>query len=204
MLVFLKAFRIVVLAGMVVLLLTPSRNLILFGVAWFFITLLPALPLAMHFLPYYTFVPIAGLSLIVGAVLVWAYDAIRRVHRFAAAAFVVLMLGGTLYATNRAIREEIRDNDLLGGSAELAFNSVNDMKRLYPTLPPNASLYFDDKTDSLAWCQDFGRLLRMAYGVEQLSVHYASQGDPMPADPSHENTIVIGIRSKHLFNARRN
>src|SRR5207253_451149 len=157
---FLKMFRILVLAGMVVLLMTPRQNLILFGLAWFFITLLPALPLALHFLPYYTFVPVVGLSLIVGTVLMWGYDSLYRTNKFAAAAFVVLMLAGTLYATNRAIRQEIRDNILLGGSAELALNSINDMKRLYPALPANASLYFDDKSEPLAWAQNFGGLLR--------------------------------------------
>jgi hypothetical protein len=197
MLAFLEGFRVLVLAGGLVLLMTTRRNLLLFGFAWFFITLLPALPLANHFLPYYTFVPIAGLSLIVGTVLAWVHDSLCRVHRFAALAFVVLMLAGTLYATNRAIRQEIQDNLLLGGSAQLALNSVNDMKRLYPALPPNANLYFDDTSDPLAWSQSVGGLLRMAYGVD-LSVHYASAGDPLPAW-ERDKTIVIGIRNKHLF-----
>ena len=198
MLAFLKIFRVFVLAGMAGLLMTTRRNLLLFGLAWCVITILPALPLATHFLPYYTFVPIIGLSLIVATVLVWAYDSLCP-HKFVAAAFVVLTLAGTVYATNRAIRQEIQDNILLGGSAQLALNSVNDMKHLYPVLPPNANLYFDDKSDPLAWSQDFGGLLKMAYGLDQLSVRYASQGDLPPSGDAHGNTIVIGIRDKHLF-----
>src|SRR5439155_24190153 len=89
MLTYLKFFRALMVALMVLVLLRPERKIIVFGSAWFFITILPALPLQTHFIPYYLSLPIIGLSLIAGTVFVWGYDCLRRVQPLVAAASIV-------------------------------------------------------------------------------------------------------------------
>jgi hypothetical protein len=44
------------------------------------ITLAPALPLVAHFLPYYLFLPVAGLSIALGTAITWLYDRAARFH----------------------------------------------------------------------------------------------------------------------------
>jgi hypothetical protein len=87
---YLKFFRALVFLLIAVVLIRSDRKSILFGAAWFWITLFPALPLIRHFLPYYLFLPGVGLSLIVGIVFAWSYDALSRIHTSIAAAIIVL------------------------------------------------------------------------------------------------------------------
>src|SRR5437899_12595130 len=82
----------------------------------FLITLWPTLPLLNHFLPYYLFLPVAGVSLVIGTVFVWLYDNIRRFQPAAAAATIVVLLGGLLYVCGASIHADIRDHMWLGGS----------------------------------------------------------------------------------------
>src|SRR5205823_6642044 len=115
-----------------------------------------------HFLQYYLFLPIVGLALIVGAVLVWLYDVLRRLQPLVAGAAIALVLGGVLAATNRTIQGDIRDNQLLGGSSRAALNTLTDLKQFYPSLPAKTTLYFEDALEPLTWQHDSGGLIKMA------------------------------------------
>ena len=75
---FLSFFRVTALALGALLLLRPERKFILFGLAWFVVTALPALPLMNHFLPYYLFLPIVGVSLFIGLEFTWRPDQLSR------------------------------------------------------------------------------------------------------------------------------
>jgi len=197
MMAYLKIWRVLVLALVLVLLFRRERKTALFGMVWFFITLLPTLPLLNHFIPYYLFLPIAGLSLVAGTAFTFAYDFLRGVQPLAGGAFVAAMFAGLLYITGITIGQEMRDNRMLGGSAELALNSLTDLKRLYPELPRKATLYFDDLDEPLVWDQSWGGLLKMAYNTDEISVQYASLSDS-PIEDSGENTIFLGVRDKHI------
>src|SRR5206468_2890102 len=99
----LKGFRALALILMVVVvLLGRERKVALFGIAWFFITILPALPLADHFIPYYLFVPIIGLSIAVGAVFTWVHDVLPA-PPVVGAVVILSIFGGLLYLTDRSI-----------------------------------------------------------------------------------------------------
>jgi hypothetical protein len=174
-----------------------DRRVMLFGLALFWITLIPALPLVSHFLPYYLFLPVAGLSIVVGCVFARFYDALRRFQPIVAAAAIVLIFGGVLTATSRSIRGNIRDNPLLGGSSRLASNTLNDLKRLHPALPPGATLYFADAGGSLAWAHNSGGLIKMAYGTDKISVLYQSQGDSLV--PETRNVLLFGVQNGRLI-----
>ena len=194
----LKGFRVFILLGAFVLLLSPERKLVLWGTGCLFLTILPALPLLDHFIPYYLFLPMAGLSLIVGAVCTWSYDILARFQPALAAAFILTVLTANLYVTSREIGQDVADNRLLGGSAWLALHPLMDLKRLYPELPPSATVYFVDRDAPLSWDQDEGGLLQMAYNRNDISAKYQSLDDTLLDLPA-DNTVVLSFRGDHLI-----
>lgn len=198
MLRYVKFFRLLVLALLALMLIRPERNIVLFGIAWFWIALLPALPIATHFAPYYLFVPIMGLSLSLGIAFALAYDLARSIQPQLAAAAIVLLFGCLLYVNSRAIRGDIRDNPILGDSARLAYDTLTDLRRLYPALPAGTVLFFVDGKQSIQWAHDSGNLIKMAYGNDEIKVLYQSGGDPLPAGRDVE---VVEIHDGHLFSA---
>jgi hypothetical protein len=196
---YLKLFRILVFALVAGALIGPGRKAIVFGSAWFWITLLPALPLVAHFIPYYVFLPATGLALVVAAAFVWLYDKLVSIQPVAAAAAIVVVFTGVLYVNSRTIAADIRDNPLLGGSSHIAWNTLNDLQRLYPAINPGTPIYFADKNDSIAWAHDNGGLIKMAYGVD-MPVLYESNGDPI--DPDASSALVFEVRNGRLIDRR--
>jgi hypothetical protein len=196
MITYLKVIRVLILALAVVLLISPERKAILFASAWFWLTLLPALPLVNHFIPYYLFLPVAGLSLVVGAGFVWLYDRLERFHMAVATGVIVLVFGSILYVQARPISGNIRDNNLLGGSAGLSASTLNDLKVFFPSLPEDLTIYFADAQESVAWGHDYGGLIRMAYGTERATVLYQSEGDVV--FPELKRLAVFGVHNGRL------
>jgi hypothetical protein len=202
MLVYLNTFRWIVFAMVAIVALVGfKRDVLFFGIAWFWITLSPALPLVSHFLPYYLFLPVVGLSLLIGSAFTWLHDQLCAFQPVVAAVCIVLLLSGVLYSTSRVIRADIRDNNLLGGSSTLSWNTLSDLKALYPELPAKASLYFFDAKEQLAWPHDYGGLIKMAYAVDDISAIYESNGDPLKLDVP--NALVFEVRDKHLKDQTR-
>jgi hypothetical protein len=194
---YLQYFRALVLVLTTVLLFKAKRNVVLYGWAWFWIALIPALPLVSHFVPYYLFLPVAGVSLIVGIGLAGFYDVINRTRIPIAAATLVFLLGGLLYVTSRTIRADIEHNGLLGASATFAHNTLNDLRAFYPQLPANSTIFFADGQAPLSWQHDSGGLIKMAYGVD-IPVLYESLGHSI--DPNVKNPLVFAVRNGRLTN----
>jgi hypothetical protein len=174
-----------------------QRNIVVFGVAWFIVTILPVLPLRNHLIPYYLFLPLAGLALIVGLGCGWLYDALKSFNPSVGAAAVVAVFATEIFVIGPGIEKDIRENRLLGGSAELAQNSLADMKRLYPELPPNAAVYFNDLSEPLYWDQDWGGLLKLGYRRADPTFGYASEDD-LFLPRKDDIPLVFGVRNKHL------
>jgi hypothetical protein len=199
MLGYLKVFRAAVLLLIASGLVTKfQRGVLVFGMAWFWITVAPALPLVSHFLPYYVFSSMIGLALVVGVIFTKLFDQLARVHPLAASACIVSILAGVLYATAPVIRTDIRDNDLLGGSSTLAWNTLNDLRSFHPQLPRDSKLYFADAVQPLSWPHHYGALIKMAYGMDALSILYESNGDRL--SPVTTNVLVFGVHDRHLTN----
>jgi hypothetical protein len=196
MIAYLKFFRALVLLLIAVVFIRSERKPILFGFAWFWITILPALPLIGHFLPYYLFLPMLGLSLIVGTAFTWLYDALNRIQTSIAATTIVLVFSGLFYVMTDRIATAIEHDGLLGGSAKPARNTLNDLMHFYPILPAGATLYFADANENLSWHHDAGGLIKMAYGTDKISVLYESLGDSVLSDT--QNVFLFGIRNGHL------
>src|SRR5262249_35145251 len=97
MLLYLKTFRLIAFAMLAVVAIVGfKRDVVLFGIGWFWITLGPALPLVSHFLPYYLFLPVIGLSLIIGAAFTWLHDQLYTFQPVVAAVCIALLLSGVL------------------------------------------------------------------------------------------------------------
>ena len=127
----------------------------------------------------------------------WTYDVLRQRQPIVAGVAIFIIFACTLYVTSRSIRGDIRNNRLLGGSADLAFRSLTDLKRLYPEIPAKTTIYFNDAEEPLSWEQNNGALIKMAYNDAQIGTLYASQGDPL-FSAGNGNTIVLSIHNKHL------
>jgi len=163
---------------------------VLLGLTWFFLTLMPVLPLRDHFLMYYLFLPIVGFAMTIGTAFAWLSDNLRRFHRFLPAAVLLPIFSGLLYVCSAGIRHEIELNPLLGGSARVALSSMNDLKRLYPALRPGMILYIDDIEEPLWAPHSLGALVRMAYNLTDLSVLYASAGEPIPRETGTSDRLI--------------
>jgi hypothetical protein len=170
------------------------------GFAWFWIAVLPALPLMGHFLPYYLFLPIVGFSLIVGASWNQMYQDLSSLPRpladaLVAATFAVLTL---VYA--RTARSEAENNLLLGRSSRIAEMSLSDMHTLYPSIAPGTKFLIEDDTQhDLNFHHAEGGLFRLAYGDDSLIFKYSISGaiagnnSGTPAD-----SVKLTYRDGHL------
>jgi hypothetical protein len=198
-LTYLKLFRALVLGLIGLIFIARHRefvSLILFGCGWFWLTLAPALPLVAHFLPYYLFLPVVGLSLAVGAAFTWLYDQTKLIQPMLAQSIISAVLIGELFVVSTPAEAEIRDNPLLGRSASLAGNTLNDLMQLYPKMAENVTIYFVDAEQPLAWHHDLGGLIRMAYDSDRLFALYESHGDVVLPDSG--NVMVFDVRDGHL------
>ena len=194
---FLKIFRMFIAAVLVLLLFQRERRILLVGVVWFFVTLLPALPLVNHFLPYYLFLSVVGFSLLVGSAFTWVCDTLRRAP-YLAWPLVAGVLAGVLYVCSVSIHANIRSNQLLGESADRASSSLNGLKQMYPVLPPSPVIYIDDETEPVWWHHNRDALIQMAYNRSDVRVLYSSLGQSIPPEVAVENTILVRFENSHL------
>jgi hypothetical protein len=199
MVTFLKIFRGLVVVLLLFLLFNGERAAILFGLTWFFLTVMPALPLRDHFLYYYLFLPITGFSMMIGTAFARLYESLRSIQRFLPAAILVPIFAGVLYVCGVSVRHEIQENPILGVSARWALNSINELKQLYPALRPDAIIYIDDSGDPDLSANLSDALIRMAYNVEKVSVLYSSLGDALATDSATaDKLIVLRLENGHL------
>lgn len=196
---FLKGFRIAMLAlagGM--LFDRRRRPWLLLGVAWFLTTLTPTLPLLNHFLPYYLFLPLAGFSLVIGGAADWLYEHLGRFSLPAATVLCAALFVPLPLISGSIVDKETRQNGLLGGSSQIARNSIDDLKALFPGLKSQTTLYvLNDGAPDLWWHQASGGLFRLHYGDEPLRVSYSSKGELILPD-AKTNLIVLRYENGHL------
>ena len=69
--------------------------------------------------------------------------------------------------------------------------------RLYPQLPPKATVYMDDDEEPLAWDRCLGGLVNMAYNRGDITVLYSSAGDALGLSDRSilSQAIVLKYRS---------
>jgi len=138
---------------------------------------------------------------LVGTVFAWASERLWRIHWSTAAVVIVVFLGGLTVVCDASIQRDVADHPALGGSAKRARRSLDALKALHPTLPANATVYFSDDEEPLAWDHAWGGLINMAYGREDIRVLYSSFGDLLSFSPAvtRSNTVVLRQRGGTLL-----
>jgi hypothetical protein len=196
---FLKAFGIATaILSLIILFDRKRRGWLIFGMAWFFIAVAPALTLQRHFLPYYLFLPLAGFSLVIAAAADWLYELLKRWGRTAAFLVCASPFPAMIFICAMGIANCAQSSPLLGGSARIARNAWSDFTALFPTLNPHTTLYIInyDQLD-LPYIQADGDLFRLFSGDKTLKVIYWSK-EPLFSAPGIPFKAVMSESDGHL------
>jgi len=201
MLAVLKDIRALFIVGAVFVLFTPRRNLMLLGLAWFVIVLLPTLPLLDHFLPYYLFAPLVGFALAGGIALDWIYVQCSRLAPAAGIAVCVAVLGLSGGIQAAAANRLAERYNILGQSSRNAGNTLKDVRRIHPTLPKGALLMiFNEENPFIFGDQAGGMLFQMAYDDPTLETWYSASGGPSPSNRyEHDKVFAFRLTNGHLL-----
>lgn len=198
-----KIFRLGALALCLLTLLSRKRKVVLLGLIWFFVTSLPVLTLGNHFMLYYLFLPVVGLSLAIAVAFDFGFDHVARLGRFArpVALAVVGILFGAIVAISAAasVNERIATG-LLGGSSRAAQDAVATIRAKHPHLAAGTTLLFLDKAGpQLPWNDAQGALFRMAFDEERLTVWHASEGESIEFDQLEDERSIVVRYSGGVF-----
>lgn len=200
MLAALKVVRAVICVGALFALFTRRRNLMLLGVGWFVVALLPTLPLWNHFLPYYLFAPLVGFALAVGTVLDWICEQCSRIAPALGVAVCAALLALSAGIQAGAVNKVAATHSLLDVSAGNAENSLIDLRALYPAIPRDTLIViFNEEYPTLSWDHAGGMLFQMAYEDPSLAVRYSADALPLPLERyDREHILALQWTNSHL------
>lgn len=205
MIVFLKGFRAAVILISAWLLFRPERKYVLAGMAWFIITVSPALPLFEHFIPYYLFLPVVGFSIVIGIAFDAAFRRIANYSRPVASVAVGVPLAVLLVICAVSVRHDQNGNRILGLSSRDAENSLTDLRKSHPTLAPNTTIYITDAEEpDLSWDLAQAGLFQMHFNDESIQAEYWSWGAVITkAMMDRGPLIVMKYHQFHLSDVTR-
>ncbi len=173
-------------------LFSGRRRIVLAGMAWFFLSLFPMLTLANHWLPYYAFLPMAGLAIAIGQAFDLGYEHLARLSKPAALSitggmFGILVLAGAVGGANERI-----GSGLLGGSSRAALSAVAAVRAAHPRPAAGTTLYFlDGEQPQLPWYDGQGGLFRMAFHDDTIEVLHASEGKFLRLDQVEDDCCLV-------------
>jgi len=154
------------------------------GSIWFLAALSPVLFLRNLTMHHNLYVPVVGLSLLMG---IWL-DGV--VERFAAAgmatgrrlapAFVAVCMAAVFFHNQNAVRDS-----WIAEASAIAESSLEDFQALRHSISDGSTLYIVDKSPErrgdLQWFYDYGSLFRLFYPAKVLDVHFIGPGGRLPA-----------------------
>ena len=198
-----KLFRLCVLALFFLAMLSRKRKVALLGLIWFFVTCLPVLTLGAHFLSYYLFLPLVGLSLTMGVAFDFGFGHLTRLGRFAspvALALVGILFGSVVATSAVAGNNERNGAVLLGGSSRAAQDAVAAIRAKHPHIAAGTTLLFLDKAGSqLPWNDGSGAVFRLAFNEEKMTVRHASEGESIGFDQLEDERSIVVRYSGGVF-----
>lgn len=175
-------------------------RLTLCGSVWFIAALSPVLLLRNLTMNHNLYVPIAGMALVFGPWFEGVMD------RFAASgkmrvravtiAFVAVYMASVFFHSVSAVQ-----TSWIAQASAVAEISLQDLKRLRPTIPDGATLYFVDKSSlgSLRWFYDYGSLVRLFYPAKSLDIRFIDRGYSLPnRGEMPKGAIVFEFDGSHL------
>ncbi len=173
-------------------LLGSGRRFTLFGLGWFVVALSPMLGIVGYFGPYYLFLPLVGLALIVGKSFEWLYTTVSAFNPKVAFAVVCLGLAPFVIAARLNAQAELYTNTALGYAGRIAGNSARDLKRTHPTIPKGATVYIinPDQPD-LSRFYGINGLIKLLYDDDSIDVRYSSLGHTISGDLAGSGKLIV-------------
>jgi len=187
----LRIFRILSLLLIGYALFTRYRTAVFAGLLLLVISIVPALPLHNHFLPYYLFLPVTGLCIALGAAITAGYEAVDSWAPVAPP-----LLAGSLLLTLGlmciySIQNDGIDNLLLGRSSRAAWNMLSSIRAVRPAVPVGARILFiSDRESELKAINLRDSLIHLAYGDDTVQSLYSADGD-LETSPMPTGNLVI-------------
>jgi hypothetical protein len=198
---FLRAFRLTAGILSLALLFSFRRRWFLLGISWFVIALGPAFLLGEHFLTYYLFLPLFGISLVIGAVVDWLNTCLERFNNklgWAGICVFLIAAAALLFVCNIGIQNERTKSPLLGWTSSRTKSCLDDLKMLIPNLDPNTTLFIIDDEQTVMKDDLFGGcLFRLLYNDQTLRVLFSSNEDFIPPD-SRKSLFFLRYTHGHL------
>ena len=170
----------------------PRRRYTLFGVLWFLVALSPMLGIIGYFGPYYLFLPLTGIALIVGQAFEWLYASVSRFNK--KAAFVAVCIGIAPFAAAARLnaQAELYNSTALGYAGRIAGNSARALKQAHPTVPPGAMVYIiNPDQPNLTRFFGISGLVRLVYADDAIDVRYSSLGHTISDDVLKSGKLVV-------------
>jgi hypothetical protein len=179
-LLFVAAFAVITAA--ILLSLSAQWKPVVLGAGWFFLALAPMIGIVAYFGLYYLFLPMVGMSLVVGV-------SIRSVPWRVAQA---LLLAVFVLAAVVNTRSSIASNTALGYSGRIAERSARDMKAAYSALPAGTTFYIVNPKEPDLWrYYGLSALMRLVYADPSIEVFYSSLGHTVPEKLLQSDTLVV-------------
>jgi hypothetical protein len=186
-LMFLATFAFVVVFLSIRLWRREESNLLIFGLCWFAIGLGPMVFLNV-FGPYYTFLALVGISLIVGVTI----GVLVRSRAVVATVLVMLWI-----SCRSVIVSDTATDTALGYASNWAGNSMIDALNARADLPSGSTLYiFDEAVPGLWQFHGLGSLFRLVYGDDSIKTLYRSTGGTPRSDGGE--LVVFKAEDGHL------
>lgn len=163
--------------------LGSRRRIVVFGLCWFIVALSPMLGIVGGFGPYYLFLSLVGIGLIVGELFSWLFMKLASLNRPTAVAGVCVGLLPFMVAAYVTTGYELRTNSALGYAGYISEKSIFDLKRLHPSLPKGATIYIENSSEPDLWrFYGLGALFKLFYSDDSLDVRYSSLGHTVPEE----------------------
>jgi hypothetical protein len=173
------------------------------GLIWFVIALSPVLLLRNLTMHHNLYMPLAGLALVFGD---WLHGILERFETVgrawactAVSAFVIVFIGAVFFHNLDAVK-----HSWIAEASTIAETSLQDLKRLRPTIPDGTTIYVIDKSSlgGLRWYYDYGSLIRLFYASKSLNVQFIDRGGPLPDRNSvPKGAIFVEYDGSHLSEA---
>jgi 4-amino-4-deoxy-L-arabinose transferase-like glycosyltransferase len=191
----LRVLSIVALVYFIVRSALRREERILFGLALFLLPLVPVLLLrADKTMPHNLYVPAVGISLIVGNYSLIQWRRRTRGRRFLAMTVPAVLVVMGVHAVQRQ-----QDDGWPTSQARALRAYLDDVVRLYPTLPEGTILYFEKTGDpGFPYAAGRGDVFRVYYGRPELATVFADHGQEISNVAANQTVIRLQKVDGHL------
>lgn len=197
------------LVWLVFLLLATVRRVwreVLACAAWAFVGLLPVLFITQMPMKHNLYMPVAALALAVALLTDEAQQREGRMRALTRLPLGWVLASASLVLTTAFLLPGELKYSWVGEASDIARNSLDTVKRAYPTLPSDSVIYLlpTQVKGVTAWYFQQGALFNLFYRDRSLRMRFADQGASLPADFAYRSDIFIfRLHAGRLWDATR-